>query len=340
MKRKKWADIAKSFAIIGVLVGHTPGIPGFLARFIYSFHMPLFFILSGYFMKDTEDIKKSVKKDAKGMLIPYAVTCVIIIFLAAVLAFLKDQDVLTPVKQWTIAALYGSGGPVAVPKIKWIGALWFLLALFFAKLIIYLTEALGKYQWAAVFAIAYIGYATARLFWLPMSIQAGMTASMYVYIGKIIHKNDLFTKSFCSGKTALYIFAPALWAFCVMFCGRLYMVENFYGNGLLDIFGSIAATFTLVWLSMLIEKYIPIVKNVLAYIGSITLVILCAHITELNVFPWPALVRILRIKWTWWIELSIRFVLVALMCAVLRVIPVINRVYFPKRKKRAAAASA
>ena len=46
-KRIEYVDVAKGIAILSVIVGHTfsaydPG--SLLNRFIYSFHMPLFFI--------------------------------------------------------------------------------------------------------------------------------------------------------------------------------------------------------------------------------------------------------------------------------------------------------
>lgn len=54
-KRLDWIDIAKGIGIILVVLGHTlvpqvreTGLAGFLWIFIYNFHMPLFFFLSGY----------------------------------------------------------------------------------------------------------------------------------------------------------------------------------------------------------------------------------------------------------------------------------------------------
>ena len=45
--REKWVDILKGMGIIFVCLGHlSPGI--FTETHIYSFHMPLFFFISGY----------------------------------------------------------------------------------------------------------------------------------------------------------------------------------------------------------------------------------------------------------------------------------------------------
>ncbi len=337
MQRKKWADIAKAFAIIAVVVGHTENIPSLLSAFIFSFHMPLFFVMSGYFMKDTDNIKSSIKKDAKNLLIPYAATCLLITALAAVVAFLKKQSIITVIKTWVFASAYGSGGLIPSfleGKVRGIGAIWFLLALFFAKSFIYLTQELGKYQWVGLLIIGYIGYSTTNFIWLPFSIQAGMCAAFYVYLGKQFNKYRLFEKTYNSGKISLYISLPLIWIFTAYYGGRLYMVGNTYGNGLLDVIGSFCAVFTIVWISMLIEKFIPVITKFFGFIGKNTLIILCTHIIEMNVFPWLLLYNIFNIPRNWEIALIFRIALIAVMSFIIYWIPFINQIYYPSKRKK------
>lgn len=45
-KRIEWVDLAKGIAILAVITGHETS--GFIKFLIFSFHMPIFFILSGY----------------------------------------------------------------------------------------------------------------------------------------------------------------------------------------------------------------------------------------------------------------------------------------------------
>jgi polysaccharide biosynthesis protein PslL len=47
-QREIWIDVAKGLGIITVVIGHSE-IP-FAKHYFYWFHMPLFFILSGYFL--------------------------------------------------------------------------------------------------------------------------------------------------------------------------------------------------------------------------------------------------------------------------------------------------
>lgn len=46
--RLVWVDLAKAVAIIAMILGHEIGEDNSLHVWIYSFHMPIFFILSGY----------------------------------------------------------------------------------------------------------------------------------------------------------------------------------------------------------------------------------------------------------------------------------------------------
>ena len=50
-KRDLTLDLAKAICIILMVIGHS-GCPDYLHRFIYMFHMPCFFFISGYLLND------------------------------------------------------------------------------------------------------------------------------------------------------------------------------------------------------------------------------------------------------------------------------------------------
>lgn len=66
-KRIEWIDVAKALAIILVIFGHaskkTSWVqPDFIVYIIYSFHMALFFVLSGWtfqYRKNLTEIKSA-----------------------------------------------------------------------------------------------------------------------------------------------------------------------------------------------------------------------------------------------------------------------------------------
>lgn len=69
LSRIEWIDIAKALGVVFVVLGHT-GLPEVFRRWIYIFHMPLFFYISGMFFKPvTLDV--AIKKKGKAYLLPY-----------------------------------------------------------------------------------------------------------------------------------------------------------------------------------------------------------------------------------------------------------------------------
>jgi fucose 4-O-acetylase-like acetyltransferase len=77
--RQKWIDIAKGLGIIAVAAGHS----GFSsASYLYWFHMPLFFIISGYLFKPPEDWLSVFNWSARRtcqLLLPYLAFLAIIV---------------------------------------------------------------------------------------------------------------------------------------------------------------------------------------------------------------------------------------------------------------------
>ena len=72
MKRDTTISIAKGIAIILMVIAHAEA-PGWLCKFIFEFHMPLFFITAGYFFsqKYLNDEATFVKKRIKGLYVPF-----------------------------------------------------------------------------------------------------------------------------------------------------------------------------------------------------------------------------------------------------------------------------
>ncbi len=72
MKRNTTISIAKGIAIILMVIAHAEA-PGALCRFIFEFHMPLFFITAGFFFstKYLNDEATFIKKRVKGLYWPF-----------------------------------------------------------------------------------------------------------------------------------------------------------------------------------------------------------------------------------------------------------------------------
>lgn len=71
-KRLDWIDIAKGIAMILVIVGHTVPNPSPLRHAIFSFHMPVFFILAGYTFRP-KPWRELLSGSVSRLLVPYVV---------------------------------------------------------------------------------------------------------------------------------------------------------------------------------------------------------------------------------------------------------------------------
>ena len=59
-KRLDYLDSARGFALFGVIIGHIYKSDNVLIRWIYSFHVPLFFIISGSLLYYKDTVNKNL----------------------------------------------------------------------------------------------------------------------------------------------------------------------------------------------------------------------------------------------------------------------------------------
>ena len=163
MKRDTTISIAKGIAIILMVIAHAEA-PGWLCKFIFEFHMPLFFITAGYFfsLKYLHDEATFVKKRVKGLYLPFVKWAV---FFLIIHNWMFDLGVLNEtygnemggvthpytwhqIQQnlWNIITAMGGYDPFLC------GAFWFFRGLFVASilyLIIYkvLDSSLKSVRW-------------------------------------------------------------------------------------------------------------------------------------------------------------------------------------------------
>lgn len=125
-ERKEWLDIAKGITIILMVLGHS-SLPAYLNRFIFAFHMPLFFIASGWTSNwERYTVVDFIKRRTKTLLVPFIVYSVI------VLLFHVCYNWMT-VEEWLLKG-WGDGY-----------ALWFVPVLFLASVIARLIYSLKQY---------------------------------------------------------------------------------------------------------------------------------------------------------------------------------------------------
>lgn len=142
--RCNWIDWAKTVGIMFVIFGHIPmNIDNLPKEVICSFHMPLFFAISGYLHKGTSSFKSSLKKYLHTLIIPYLFFNVIFYPYWLLQQSSKGVNVMTlsdgiikPVIGILIGQQIGKGNNyLDLPSII-NGVTWFIVTLFIIKITI------------------------------------------------------------------------------------------------------------------------------------------------------------------------------------------------------------
>ena len=125
-KRIEYLDIARGIGILLVVLGHNDfgAISPFFHQVIYSFHIPLFFFLSGYFINTSLPFFDYFKKRSHSVLKPYLFTIFLIYFTSVSFEKMGFQTAIGRI----LKSLYGTGY-----YIDWV-QLWFLPHLFVVSL--------------------------------------------------------------------------------------------------------------------------------------------------------------------------------------------------------------
>ena len=168
--RVNYFDIAKGIGMVCVILEHLS--LSAVNMVVFTFHMPLFFIISGYFLKK-QDMKLLVRKKFRQLLIPYFLTCLAIVGLSAAKDFLlgRTDELAQNALLWCYAGFYGSGNSYSHPfYVKAIGAIYNGI-----------MDRKGCSVWVLVLSLA--GYFSAKYIYLPWSIQSAMLALVFIHVG-------------------------------------------------------------------------------------------------------------------------------------------------------------
>lgn len=259
-ERLQWADIARGIGIFLVVLGHTYR-DNAVRSWLYAFHMPLFFFLSGWMLGRKKAIAPAgyrafAVKKFRAFMIPYA------LFLALSYVY------------WKIVEHHFRPFDM--------GPIWFLPVLMLAECIVAGAILLtGKHKggfevlfaallalFAAVFSLhegkAYAGMAAWGLRLLNGLIWYGL--------GYLVSKKEILekipSKIFAVVATGCFLLCTVLGR-----CnGPVDMYDNCFGNGWLYIAAATAGIAFCLLISMAIGK-----NKLLEYLGRYSLIIMCTH---------------------------------------------------------------
>lgn len=291
--RLDYIDMAKGLAIICMIIGHM-AIKN-ISIFIYSFHMPLFFLISGFFLRRDVALSKRFVQLAK----PYAFTVLIMLCYALVLSYITYNEhviggnwrPLSILKDFIISIFYGSCDNIrlGLHGDNGIGALWFLQTLFVAQWMIHIVLKVKNtiIQLTIIIVLFAIAVISNKYILLPYALQTGASSLLFVYIG---YRFKIYITTF---NKLLFIIFLIVWA-AYLYARYSYhigfdMGYCLYSYPVIDVIGSISATYVIIQCMKMVSKH-EFVKNTLSLFGACSLIVLCFHCIERNL-PWGLLSR-------------------------------------------------
>lgn len=220
-ERIQWIDIAKGIGISLVLIGHME-IANPLLVFIESFHMALFFFLSGFTFNGSVDFKTFLGKKAKNLLLPYL--SLGILYTPFVIATAGDSvNVIETTIHWLKELLF----------FQQEGHIWFVGALFWANVLYYFLNKFlsNPYLKLAVSAVCFaLGYAyTNFVGTLPWSIHIAFMALLFLCVGNLYRNSKLYANRRPLSLPKLLVLMGT-WAVCFLLYYTNGGVTNFHSG--------------------------------------------------------------------------------------------------------------
>ena len=184
VKRLEEFDVLKGIGILLVVLGHC-NISDVLSRMIFSFHMPLFFMISGFFYY-RQSPTRFLKKTAMRLLVPWLFFVALNIFYAVVYGFWLSHDIHSTVIE-TLAKI----NPLREYSHLLYRAIWFLIALFFVgNLYNFICHMLSAYHidnprvLDGIVLLSYmVGYLSQLYIDLPFFVDSALSVVLYYHLG-------------------------------------------------------------------------------------------------------------------------------------------------------------
>lgn len=277
-KRIVWIDQLRGLAFYTVILGHM-SIGKSFKTWLYSFHMPLFFMISGLNL-NIERVYKTSFKDftlrlAKKMLVPYMWLQMLSFVLRYEASIVNCKPV--PVKEYLIGILVGNNNIIGAPS----NPLYYVLLLFLAQVGLWFVIRITKGEKGligAILSVLAVGSVCLQKIDLPWHINVVPTAMLLIFIGRLLMDAYLSVReNLHKMNKALYlgICAVLLGVGYVLnrYNGRISIHGNFYGKEfIIFLVCAVSSSVAIAMLVMLLPK-----SKALTFIGANTFFYMGIH---------------------------------------------------------------
>ncbi|MGV3696149.1 acyltransferase family protein [Flavobacterium sp.] len=273
-KRINWIDQVRGITIFLVVYGHN--FP-FNEKYIYSFHMPLFIILAGFFHSKTA-YSGQIQKRAKAILVPYFIWSTFLFFVWFFVTSRFGENVqlrLSPLKNF-IGVFYAQGDR---DYMDWGIPMWFLPAIFLTFLIFhFILKIKSSYlMFATLILLIGLGFFYSGLGYpnLPWSINIAFVCLCFYTFGfySLDKINSIPKKTSILLALLMGLANFLLYSYNI----KIDMYRAIYGNEFLFIVNGLTGSLFLIFLFRSFPLF-----GFLAFIGKFSLVILALQLLAMS----------------------------------------------------------
>lgn len=284
-KRINFIDVSKALLIYLVFLGHIERYGDAISTIIFSFHMPAFFIISGFFftpphtkvllLRKESEFTTFLIKDIWRTIIPYFIfaTIGIIIHLLNGHFFMFGKEML---KQIFIKCQ---------PDYTYTGAGWFLISMFFAYIWMYFYFMFFSHfdKWVKFIVLLLCFYCAANILSinrgfgverLPFKLDSSIMSFIFMLFGYYMRRYNIVELIIKNKFFSIFLFI-AYWPL-MRINGWVNLANCSYNNFIFYFIESICGTMLLFVFSYYISK-VYMIRKIFADIGRTTLPMFMMH---------------------------------------------------------------
>lgn len=286
--RIEWVDFAKGLAIILMVMGHEIK-NQWMYTIIFSFHMPLFFILSGYTSRRVDTFKRFQTKFKKSFTHVWMLAVLMILILGLQYKFFFRNFNF---KYQVVSGIF-CGSNIYKLGVLCVGVMWFLFVFFWAKMLLDIMQVVFDDTFIGIFLVLVAGismyFCNGFSHWLPQALDIVPIAALFMWCGSIARKyqnqNTFNARWFQFFNTFILIF----WVACICFKLHIELATRTYPLGYLSFFEALAGTYVVCLLCSYVVKLRTL--KFIKICGKHTLAILCIHHLDLYWVIWSHFIK-------------------------------------------------
>lgn len=271
-------DIVKGIGMILMVMAHTYGPESLFWRIVYPFHMPLFYIIAGYFFKE-KDTLTIIKESHLRLIKPYFLICITVTLIKFV-QHLTNSNI-------QFLDIYGI--------LNGIGPGWFLLSLFWCRLFFNLIIKMRPKH----FLILSIIISSIVTMFFPIlhikihfALPQGLSCLVFLAIGYTAKQKNILT--ILSSHTFFILTLSIFFWLITCIYGKVEVSNCTYKLWFIDYLGAIGGTCLCYYMAKCINKHSKITSTIICYISKYSIAILSFHAIDYTIFIWYHLDGIIK----------------------------------------------